>query len=442
MNQQSLISKIVSWLKLHKITIIIATAIALFLAASIIIISLLLRTDTPLLGSKQSQVQQFPDYLKPSSEIKINQYRYVSPCQVLALKAVEETVGNFEADMKISEEFIDASQTTDFSVRTACNYELGRAANLNINLRVEQYGDERFLQNQLAYGVDTKNAAQQIEQLRQKQIDSETSSFLDSLATNNQLFEDRPSTPTETLFLTGDDGSFEVAYGKNNAIYKLEIRPKANRDLVNTASSTDLKRYLSYLSKLSEIVRKNVNNPALSQSPAPTILGDSDELGGARLLEPCDIFKRQNFIDIFGIEPQGAVKRSTHKFGASKIEKIPGIEYADPSIASCDRANDVSGDSRRTISLTLLTLPDESQATAYLSNFFSGVSPTEKREVSTNATKTIFYGDNPSELPTVYFQSGPYIGILTTFEDASSSSEDKLIAAVNAMVDTIAQRSK
>ncbi len=288
--------------------------------------------DEPESAPTERPAEGFHDWLAPGGTIKVGRFRYVSACQLLDDDLVMATMGPYRtASNWIEESFYGNDPkrpyaTREWSVRTSCSWNDGLADDRALTIELSQGAEDDAATNR-DHLVDLGHDADEYPELMQRWEDANLSQVDDSTPAEQLLADLRDGvdavTRAERRFDTEGDSLTDIVvpaegiYGTTfsfvgthrNVRFRLE---GYNWETVGgTTADGDL---LASAATLIGAIRERLDDPDLSQSPAPTVRGYSDVLEATPILEPCAALDRAVFENATGLPQTAPVERRTPPF--------------------------------------------------------------------------------------------------------------------------------
>lgn len=436
--QHSPVSKVFSYIKRNKILVVIGLGLVLI---TIGILLTIIDNKAPS-GSGQNNNQsnnQFKNWLKPTKELQVGEFRYVSPCQALTVDSTTNIFGNFADDGFVSEDFADESYTTtneSDSLKVACRYELKNDKYSAVNLEAEQFGDITQARKVFNFVVAKPDALKaKVDTIAAQQVsDTDAKAFVTQLQDAATKYPEltKLTYNTQELSRTNTDGlvfprsTKGYVYFYQNTAYILEISPK-DRSTKDTDLTTEY-------AKAFKSIAANIKKTDLDQSPAPTVIGRNDVVTSAtKVIEPCVILTREAFTSVTGSTQDSFTSRTSLQYELKDI-----VQDKQRMVASqCERR---SGRDAKTASNRItLTLRHASSVEGAVSWLQEGQGTTA---LTTTADQSFIL--NPrfeGDYAVYYFRVGPYVAdvdITQTTSDGTFSgvetkeaSREQYIQAIN-----------
>lgn len=435
-----------SFIKKHKKLLLISGL--LLVIALIVLLIVLVRQEqqgSPTQSNNQT-AKQFKNWLAPTKELKVGEYRYVSACQALSLEDITEQFGELGDAGYISEEFIDESYSNPkkyLGLKASCQYVFSNGKQRDVSLYSEQFVDSieiKKVYDRVAIQPDKVIA--QINEL-QAGNDAQAKQFVDRLKSSSDKYAglDRLRYKIEELKLANVDGLvLPNAVGSyvlfmDNGVYEFKIA--ADKSQKNSAGQ------LAAYNKLLQRLETNLKNKNLDQSPAPTIIGDSEVVGDStKVIEACSVLTPGIFSTIAGA-PQSDISRRKTLPKDLQLETI-GERDGQKSLVnnSCERNNDQSNSANgtdTTFNLTIRHAKSEQDAIKWLSGD-EATTPLQTDADQSFILNPLYEGGQEVH----YFRVGPYvvdIDIYGTTNNGTISSvkqrdatKEQYIKAINLLV--------
>lgn len=313
-----------------RLFIVIAVGVALGIIGIAAIFLLILVHGTESDKQNKQAKPSFTDWLKPSEELRVGDFRYVSACQLLPEDAFTKIFGKLSTTSTISETYIDQNLPNPRNEAysppdTDCVYDGGQRIRIEVQHMMEKdkLNDSRY-SSALPSDQDKMNESiKRFEGVKGVSSNSDAKAFLEHLKASSVKYKkydsargDFTKTASETI-LNGvtvpdrkgiEDFAF-VGIHKNLVITISHNVGERARDDEAGFSDGELVKELAMMGRAFAEVRKNANNDTLSQSPAPTVRGSSDKLGTTKLLEACKVLDDTAFETVTGIKPNDEVER-------------------------------------------------------------------------------------------------------------------------------------
>lgn len=404
----------------RRIILVGLVLLGLVLIVSIVFLSTRGVKESANSNNSAQEKPSFKNYLAPTKELKVGSYRYVSPCQIFP-KDDAQKLGGFTNETAISESYIDSDYNTSktyLPLKTQCGYMLKSSQYKSAYVYADQYVDAIH-----AKRLDSSVTAQP-DKLKSTIADyttiatgnAEAEQFVKRLKDSLPRYEQniKISYNKAELAKSNTDGivlphsSDQFNYFNENIVYTFDI------DSSSTKSMT-AERLAAYNLMLNSI-EKHLVNKSLDQSPAPTILGDTDMVGPTKVLEPCSLLSSQVFNQITGATPLGPIDRISLPQG---IEKISSATDKDFVTNYCERASEIESSGVKVstrISLSLRYARSEESAIKWLKEG-ERTTPLQTSADQAFVLNPRFDGD----IPLFYFRVGRYIGEVGYTQTRSST---------------------
>lgn len=403
----------------------------------------------------------FTNYLKPTSEIKVGQNRYVSTCQLLKIDDVAKIFGGVEDDTYISEQYYDTSvvpmKSYDRDITTNCRYDLGER---KVALEAEQsFGELDTSDLQIIlYSLGDDTMEEKIKLYERATADTSNSglkTFVANLKKSVATFgSQRTSTApenvdTDMLVVPVDRGLFSFNIIEDNVVYKLdyeiEDRPKDEFAL----SDQEIKENLTKSYEALTLIKQRAADNTLDQSPAPTILGDTENVGNTKVIEPCALLTSQLYQSVVGSPANEEIGRTSVYYNTVKERVAPGDGLPLSPSSSCER-NGRAGDTSSVIRFNMrhTRSADVLQAALDMGYKFDG----NDKKLQTNADWAGYFNADKPRAEICAFRVGPYsmtVSILHTtsaglFDSVrqATGTEQQCVQLINSISDSVKQYTK
>lgn len=433
-------NRLLDFVKKHRL-LLLTGGVVVFLAVLILVLTT--RQALPNTNQDGSQaVSQFRNWLVPSKELKVGDYRYVSTCQALTKQNVTEILGKFADDGIVLEEYLDENYTAispSDEFKGECSYELKNAEYTNAVLTSEQFVDKEQAKKVFNFVVMKPDAMQaKVAELTTAAEGNEAArSFAVKLKTSSERYPELSTltyksnelskVSVDGLLFPDSRNRYVLFY--QNSVYALRITP-----VDKNMKQADL---LAAYGELFAAIEANIKNNQLDQSPAPTLLGNTDRVTKTiKVIEPCAILNRANFAAITGTEQDKPTSRTSLPYELEDIVQNKQLMVANACERQSGRGS--SAPSNR-VNLTLRHASSVQGAIDWLGSD-QGITP-----LATDADQSFIL--NPrfkGDYPIYYFRVGPYVAdidILQTSSDGTFSgisqkeaTNDQYIKAINILV--------
>ncbi len=429
---QSFIQKIILTVKSNKLLSVAILGSVVIVIVGITVLASLLSTQQTSPKPQVSQEPRFTNYLKPTSQIKVGKYRYVSACQLLTPDDVRSIYGSLGDNTSIFEDFLDSTpqKGETKSTDTNCRYVGDR----EVALFADQYFDS----------INTDNLGNTLYTLGDKRLDEKVALYKKAVSsTNDKKLKEFVSTLEQSakvyktaldfssteqnkkvdmnkLVFPVDRSLFNFNIIKNNVVYRLEQPVKTDSDDEYKLSNKEIVDHLQTSRKALDLIKSRAGDRNLDQSPAPTIIGDTDKYGDTKILEPCALLTAQMYKTIAGSPENDTMSRMTVDSNTDKQRVVVDGRPSSPS-NSCDRDGTVvSGNSRfsTTVSLSLRYYRTAQDLQTAMSKEIEKLESND-RLLQTNADWAGLLDVDSSNGPTCVFRVGGYSGSLSITHIAS-----------------------
>lgn len=450
------IQKVIFKLKTDKRIAVGAAALVVLLLGVIAFLLLNRSNDTaqPPVKSKPT----FTNYLKPASEIKVGDYRYVSPCQVLRLEDVNSIFGNIGGEGYVREDYYDATVAPltklDRDVETNCHYvyDDDRRVSLDVKqsfvpLRTDDLqfvlyalGDEKMEEKIKIYERATSNSGEDL-----KAFVATLKRSVDTYKQQETSRSDEPVDVTNLVFPVDRDlFSFNVV--RDNVVYKLDFKSLKDTDDEYKLSDQEIADRLAKSAKGIDLLKRRAADKRLDQSPAPTILGDTEMIGTTKVLESCAILTPQIYQAVIGSPANMQIGRRTasQDIVTERFARNGSPLYPDNECERQGRADPTTTSMQ--LELNFASTGQELQAVFDKGYKIDG----NDKLLQTNAEWSAYF-----ELKNggyALFRTGAYSGTVTILNTTSAGfgsdikqshgTDQQYVQLINAIVDSIKQYTK
>jgi len=409
-------------------------------------------------ASDQAKTATFKNQLTPASEIRVGNFRYVSPCQALPLSAIKSIFNSVDGDTNVTEDALTVSvppATDALPAETRCDYSL---AGGDVTLYADQYLSKDDLSSpefvMVADATDIQNFITSTRKTAGNNADAKAlvaamqkglATFKKAESASESGADTIPSTNGVIAPDSASDGRVNFMYG--NVKYGIEIASSDGDSQKLSAAQ------LGQVYKAMQIVMKNAADKHLDQSPINTILGSSDKVSGIKVLEPCTLIDAATFQAATGRPENSPMERTTLPVNINKI-RYSAKHTENPGENSCTRNYDVTDDESvdsSSFELDLYYPRSVDLAKQFVQDYLKSDPNDISTPLQTGADEAY---STPSVLdPTVslyLFRVGPYIGELSISNSTSAGFEDSIhdtqatqaqyVQAINAIAAGIKQQ--
>jgi len=267
----------------------------------------------------------FRDWLAPSEKLRVGKNPYVSPCQMLTIDDVEEIYGELQPETVVSEEFLDFSVADRSDLPTP--YETSCSYTDQLTLHVQQYTYRKGLRDgglateAYSLGTDPADLKRKLRSYRAavKGSDDElVRSFVENLTETARAYlayqraydrDELADLDLDGLVLPVGYQAFEFNFFHDNVAFRLVDETGGEASSLAATSDDLVLQRLTEAAAAVQRIRDHLADPRLSQSPAPTILGDTDRIGRTLVLEPCAVLSPAVFRSITGRRTNQVARR-------------------------------------------------------------------------------------------------------------------------------------
>jgi hypothetical protein len=395
----------------------------------------------------------FPNQLTPASEIRVGDFPYVSPCQVLPLSDAQDIFGSLPSDGYVHENSLAVSvPKTDpthglNSVQTYCDYEYGAKDVNEVTLNAEQFKDATDVKDvPTMVSVSPDKAQQTIDGFKKNaggDAEAMVNTMQSSLASYKKAVEGDTSIKADGMVLPGLTGGIQVVHG--NVVYTVDM--KGSDAKASDTSKTS--KQLDQLAKALKVIASNAQNSHLDQSPASTILGSSDTVGTTKVFDSCAMLTTAIFKAATSLDENTILDRTTPIANFAKpTHSINGD--ANPPNSECLREHEDMVDiaiSSTSIDLNIDYGSSASAAKQQIQSLANEPSGGKGTALQTSADEAYVipsdgsFGDN---IALYEFRVGAYVGSITftssSVADLSDEGtdtpapQDQYVQAINLVV--------
>ncbi len=407
-------------------------------------------------SSSQQPGSEFKNWLKPTSEIKVGNYRYQSPCQVLPMASVQKIYGDFGDDAFYQESMLDINTNdTNHPQDTQCGYSYGFGNDPSIYLLSHQYANDDYKSIATSSHIFPEDLSQAMTDYNNKlgnTSDADAKALLATLNSSQKryksaleadVFDDnvRKSLNLDGIILPNtflsSDGEYKFTAFYGNVVYELDY--KAAKGFAKPS----LERAFARANRTFAVIAANAKNHSLDQSPAPTVFGDTNKRDGTTILEPCAVLTNDVFASLTGKTVNQPTSRQSTPRSVTKVTKKGNL----PS-NNCERTAATDTDKLYLGIDLAYGSKAEIDSLTHDNEAFGVV-----RTLQTNADWAV-KTNNPVDpsMPVYVFRVGNYHGDLTYYtmhsggleDDITDTpvSDDQFIAAINALAPRIREQSK
>lgn len=430
------------------------------------------RSDSEL--SKENSLSS----LTPKTEIKIADNRYVSTCQLITDKDVEEIFGTLAPKAQVFEKYLDTSYDDDggLAPSTKCEYTglvnvvadqyfsfddnkkltllVNYTSFVNADATIQGFqndisqtpntnADTILSKMKESVGIYTANTTTGY--LESKNIDLDTASSADILAETDAVAaieEQYKALDTAKMngFIVPDttrDSVFIVMV--NNIKYEISID--------KSGSSVEK---LDQLKRIYDLIVQRSQDSALDQSPAPTLFNDIDsKFGSTKIIDACAVLTKDIYEQVLGDSDNAPVLRFSMLAGYGDGTYLPTDEDVSGPDTTCQRAyaTHIEDDARKSSSMNVKVGMASSVEEA-VTGMDKLKSDTKYAlvQLETTADDAVLLKDGDSER--YVFRTGPYLTVFYGKKysvnsgdstNASDYNQESNIQAINLMSASIKQ---
>jgi hypothetical protein len=274
--------------------------------------------------------------------IMLGARRYVSPCSVLPLQDVERIYGPLTQRGYVRQEFYDASMsaatfrretdTATRSLRTVCDYNRGDRKLRSIQVEVEQFRTAKAARAEWA-SIAYLGTGKESRKLARERAGGDFD-FIVKLARENErnMGGDPVRGMKDVLFVRGRADFVGVG---GNTVVRLSYLP-----LGFVTPVLSRRQYTQQAAKARaafRVILSRLEDPGLSQAPAPVTLGAEREVAGRPYLEPCRALSEQVFHAATGRASTEPVEMESLLKDTAWLRTAADSTYGRSAEASCRR---------------------------------------------------------------------------------------------------------
>lgn len=400
-------------------------------------------------------------WLEPRQAISVGRHRYVSACQLLTPADLEERVFTLPTTFEVVEEYLDtslphdqfAAEEIDLAAATSCEYLFDWYDRPSVGLEVIHAVEAGDAALELPPADVARRELAAMRRAAGDGSDEVTSSLLEQMDEGLQAIREADGLIQEadglvTAYDPIGDGLGVMAV-RGPVVVKLYYAVPSGTAMGDSETALAVADLASYL----DTALDRLEDPELSQAPAPTVLGDTGMLGSTPMVEPCHVLDDQAFEAAIGVPPNGTVRRETYAMapvvsaGSSCTRQYGASQVPDGAIRPAARRFGDGG--YATVSLELVAYPDRSSMMTdwkKLRNDPAGIA----RVVRTRADSAILGRSRLVDGPPIgFFRVGPYSAITSLDmarvegflgEPVTLAQQDaQLVRAINRMAQRLRQ---
>jgi hypothetical protein len=272
-------------------------------------------------SAKPSQAKKTPEATATPTPapLTFGEHRYISPCSVLPIDAVQRIYGPLQPLGYVRQEFYDRSLTAaEFkretanvsgSVRTVCDYNRRDARSSSVQVTVEQYRSDKAARSEwgsIAYlGTGKESRKLGKDDLSGPGWDF---NFIKQLARENERnMGGKPVKGIDDVLYVKGRADF-VGY-RGNALIRLSYLPLSFSTPV--FSQRQYRKQAAKAKQAFRVIYEQLDRADLAQQPLGPAIGDEQEVNGVPYLDPCSVLSEKVFALATGRAPtEGAESES------------------------------------------------------------------------------------------------------------------------------------
>ena len=278
-------------------------------------------------------------------------HRYVSPCSVLPMDAVEQIYGPMNALGWVRQEFYDRSLTgaelkrkTDSvtgNIATVCDYNRRDKRETTVRVEVDQYRSEKAARSAWGYirylgtGKDSRRLAK--EDLSGPGVlggPSYDFNFIKKLARENEINMggDRVKGIDDVLYVKG---RADFVGFRGNALVRLSYLPLGFTTPVFTQSQ--YRKQAAKAKQAFRVIYEQMDRADLAQEPLGPAVGGEQEVNGVPYLDPCSVLNEEVFELATGRAPTDAAESTSLPVDTAGLREAADELIGQSPEASCSR---------------------------------------------------------------------------------------------------------
>lgn len=274
---------------------------------------------------------QFTNWLEPKGTIKVGKNRYVAPCQAFTIDDLREIYGDIpdEIGLGISEDGLDVSVADNSRYPVpfdlSCDYGNGEW----VTLYTEQETREKDLKEYglgsalYSLGTDADESRMKLKRYQaaaKLSTDAGVTEFIQELVKTGRTYAKYRETydskgldayDFDTVVAPVGYNNFEFNFFQDNVGYRFVDQAGGDSEALAQLSDQDVLDRLTMAKDAIDRIREHISDPTLSQSPAPTVLGTSYQIGATPILEPCAVLTKEVFKKVIGLKANAPLRRTT-----------------------------------------------------------------------------------------------------------------------------------
>lgn len=278
----------------------------------------------------------------PTPSLTFGSQRYISPCTVLPIDAVEGIYGPLKPLGYVRQEFYDrsltgaefkrATDTVTHSLRTVCDYNRGDAHHTSVQVEVDQYRSEKVARAEWA-SIAYLGTGKESRKLAKRE--GGDLNFIAKLARENE--RDMGGKPVKgvdrVLFVRG---RADFVGFRGNALIRLSYLPLSFVTPVFTSS-----QYRTQAAKAKQafrVIYKQLDRGDLAQQQLGPAVGDEQQVNDVPYLDPCVVLTEKVFQLATGRASTEKVESESLPVDTAGLRKAADDLYGQSPDASCRRS--------------------------------------------------------------------------------------------------------
>jgi hypothetical protein len=238
-------------------------------------------------------------------------HRYISPCSVLPMDAVQRIYGRLKPLGYVRQEYYDHSLTpaefkrkTDNvtrSVRTVCHYNRGDAQRTSVQVTVEQYRSDKAARSQWA-SIAYLGTGKESRKLAKRDFSGPSWDFnwIAKLARENErdMGGKRVKGIDDVLFVRG---RADFVGFRHNALIRLSYLPLSF--VTPVFSAHRYRKQAAKAKRAFRVISRQLDRADLAQQPLGPAINGEREVNGIPYLDPCTVLNEKVFALATGHAP-------------------------------------------------------------------------------------------------------------------------------------------
>jgi hypothetical protein len=280
------------------------------------------------------------------STLTLGAQRYISPCSVLPMDAVERIYGRLKPDGYVRQEFYDrsltaaefkkATDTLTRSLETVCDYNRRDKHETSVQITVDQYRSAKAARSAWA-AIAYLGTGKDSRKLAKKNLSGPGYDFnwIAKLARENE--RDMGGKPVrgmkQVLFVRGR-ADF-VGYRKN-ALIRLSYLPLSFSTPLFTPSQ--YRKQAAQAKQAFRVIFEQMDRGDLTQERVGPAIGDEEDVDGTPYLDPCSVLSEKTFELATGRAQTENAESESLPVDTAALRKAADDLYGRSAEATCSRS--------------------------------------------------------------------------------------------------------